>query len=67
MRTRVLVGVLMCIVGGVWFMQGIGVLKGSVMTGETFWTVVGIIVIVVGVRMIVRGRRPGRRAAPDAD
>jgi hypothetical protein len=43
------------------------VLKGSVMTGQTFWTVVGAILIVLGARMIVRGRRPGRRAAPDAD
>ena len=67
MRTRVLIGVLMCIVGGVWFMQGIGVLKGSVMTGETFWTVVGVILIGLGVRIIVRGRRPASHGAADAD
>jgi len=67
MRTRVLVGVLMCIVGAVWFMQGIGVLKGSVMTGQAFWTVVGAILIVLGVRMVVRGRRPRRHATPDAE
>ena len=67
MKTRVLVGVLMCIVGGVWFMQGIGVLKGSVMTGQAFWTVVGVILIVLGVRMIVRGRRPTRHGTPGPD
>jgi hypothetical protein len=67
MRARVVVGVLMCIVGGVWFMQGIGVLKGSFMTGQGFWTVVGVILIVLGVRMIIRGRRPARHAAPDPD
>lgn len=67
MRTRVIVGVLMCIVGGVWFMQGIGVLKGSFMTGQTFWTVIGVILIVAGLRMIMRGVRPSQKSAPDTD
>jgi hypothetical protein len=66
MRTRVVVGVLLCIVGGVWFLQGIGVLKGSFMTGEGFWTLVGVILLVVGVRMIMRAVR-GERAAPPPD
>ena len=58
MRGRLIVGVLMCIVGGVWFLQGIGVIKGSFMTGEGFWTVIGVILLVLGLRMIVaRGPR----------
>jgi uncharacterized membrane protein HdeD (DUF308 family) len=57
----------MCIVGGVWFMQGIGVLKGSFMTGQTFWTVIGVILIVAGLRMIMRGVRPSQKSAPDTD
>jgi uncharacterized membrane protein HdeD (DUF308 family) len=67
MRGRLVVGVLMCALGGVWFMQGIGVLKGSFMTGQAFWTVVGVILIVLGIRMIGRGARPGRRSVPGAD
>ena len=60
MRTRLVVGALLCIVGGVWFLQGIGVLKGSFMTGEAFWTVVGVILLALGIRMIVRGGAAGR-------
>ena len=33
---RIIAGVLLAAVGAVWFAQGIGVLKGSVMTGEAF-------------------------------
>ena len=62
-RGRLLVGVLLCVVGAVWFFQGIGVLKGSFMTGEGFWTVVGVILFALGLRMVVRAR-PG---APRAD
>jgi hypothetical protein len=66
MRTRLIVGVLMCVVGGVWFLQGIGVLKGSFMTGEGFWTLIGVILWGFGLRMILRTRRGGQ-PAPTAD
>jgi hypothetical protein len=66
MRTRLVVGVLMLIVGGVWFLQGIGVLKGSFMTGEGFWTLIGVILIGFGLRMVMRAVR-GERAAPPPD
>ena len=46
MRGRLVVGVLMCVVGGVWFLQGIDVLKGSFMTGQGVWTVIGVILFV---------------------
>jgi uncharacterized membrane protein YhiD involved in acid resistance len=65
--TRLVVGVLLCVVGGVWFTQGIGVLKGSFMTGQAFWTVVGVILLLLGLRMVVNAVRPGKRAAPDPD
>jgi hypothetical protein len=67
MRARIVVGVLMCIVGGVWFMQGIGVLKGSFMTGAAFWAVVGVILLALGVRTIVRGARPDKHSASGTD
>ncbi len=57
-RGRIVVGVLMCVVGAVWFFQGIGVLEGSFMTGQWFWTVVGVILLGLGLRMVVRAR-PG--------
>ena len=42
------VGGLMAIMGGVWLLQGVGVLPGSFMTGQTFWAVVGALMLVVG-------------------
>ena len=42
------VGGLMAIMGGVWLLQGVGVLPGSFMTGQTFWAVVGALILVVG-------------------
>jgi len=62
MRGRIIVGVLLCAVGAVWFFQGIGVLKGSFMTGTWFWTVVGLILFGLGLRMVVRARRGAPRA-----
>ena len=60
MRGRLVVGLLMCVVGGVWFTQGIGVLKGSFMTGQGFWTVIGVILFGLGLRMMWRGARQSR-------
>jgi len=62
MRGRIIVGVLLCAVGAVWFFQGIGVLKGSFMTDTWFWTVVGVILFGLGLRMVVRARRGAPRA-----
>jgi hypothetical protein len=42
------VGGLMAIMGGVWLLQGVGVLPGSFMTGQTFWAVVGALMLAVG-------------------
>jgi hypothetical protein len=61
MRGRIVVGVLLCVVGAVWFFQGIGVLKGSFMTGAWFWAVVGVILFALGLRMVVRARRGAPR------
>lgn len=62
MRGRLIVGILLCVVGAVWFFQGIGVLKGSFMTGTWFWTVVGVILFGLGLRMTLRARSSTPRA-----
>jgi len=64
MRSRLVVGALLCVVGGVWFLQGIGVLKGSFMTDQGFWTLIGVILWAYGLRMIVRARHGGRPTPP---
>ena len=56
MRARVVVGVLFCLVGIVWFGQGIGLIGGSFMTGEAIWAVIGAVVIVFGALLIRRPR-----------
>ena len=40
-----ILGGLMVLMGGVWTLQGIGVLPGSFMTGETFWAVAGLLTL----------------------
>jgi hypothetical protein len=58
-NTLIAVGAILILVGGVWFLQGIGVLGGSGMSGETLWAVVGPIVALVGLGALGVGlRRP---------
>ena len=42
-------GVLLFFIGCVWILQGINVLPGSFMTGQTKWAVIGAITAIVGV------------------
>jgi len=58
-RTRLIVGVIMCLIGLVWFFQGLNVIKGSFMTGQIIWTIIGAAVIFGGVSLIRGGRRAG--------
>jgi hypothetical protein len=53
-------GVLCLLVGGVWFLQGINVLPGSFMSGQTKWTLYGVLVAVAGIGLLVAANR--RRA-----
>ena len=50
-------GVLLVLMGGVWILQGINVLPGSFMTGQTKWAVIGAVTALVGVVLIVMARR----------
>ena len=43
--------------GAVWFLQGVNVLPGSFMTGQTKWAIYGSLLLVVGVGMVVRANR----------
>ena len=57
MRTRSIVGVILCIVGGIWFGQGVGWIGGSFMSGEALWAAIGAIAIVFGVTLLRAPRR----------
>jgi hypothetical protein len=48
---------LLCLLGGAVFLgQGVGVIGGSFMTGETKWTAVGAVLIGVGVVLVAAAR-----------
>ena len=54
------VGAVLMLLGAVWFLQGINVLPGSFMTGQVQWAIYGAVVAVVGVGVLIWGRRrPG--------
>jgi uncharacterized membrane protein HdeD (DUF308 family) len=48
----IVVGVLLLLVGTVWILQGINVLPGSFMTGQTKWAVNGAICVVLGLALL---------------
>jgi LPXTG-motif cell wall-anchored protein len=52
-----IVGVLLVVVGGIWFLQGIGVLPGSFMTGQIRWAAYGGIAVIVGIALLLAARR----------
>ena len=56
-----IVGVILILLGGVWFLQGINVLGGSVMSGQSQWAVNGGIAALIGIGLLVFANR---RAAP---
>jgi hypothetical protein len=51
------VGVLAVVLGAVWTLQGLDVLTDAQMSGEQVWAVVGPVVAVVGLVLIVLGVR----------
>lgn len=42
------IGVVLIVVGAVWILQGIGVAQGSVMTGNVWWGVLGVVFVIAG-------------------
>jgi hypothetical protein len=58
MRTAMIVaGVVLLLVGVIWILQGINVLPGSFMTGQTKWAVIGAVSAIVGIVLLVTARR----------
>jgi hypothetical protein len=58
MRTVLrILGVLLAFMGAVWFLQGINVLPGSFMTGQTKWAIIGGVAFVAGIVLLAVARR----------
>jgi hypothetical protein len=54
-----ILGGLMVLMGGVWLLQGVGILPGSFMTGQSFWAIMGVIMLAVGGLLVFAGFRLG--------
>jgi uncharacterized membrane protein HdeD (DUF308 family) len=50
-------GGLCLLVGCVWFLQGIGILPGSFMSGQTKWAVIGGLLLVTGIALLIAANR----------
>jgi hypothetical protein len=58
---RAIAGIVCLLIGLVWIGQGIGLLPGSFMTGQTQWAVIGLALAAVGA-WLLWGLRQRRRA-----
>jgi hypothetical protein len=58
-----IVGVLLVLLGSIWFLQGINVLPGSFMSGQMRWAVRGGILIFAGIVGLVWANRKRKSAA----
>jgi len=54
---HVIIGALLVLVGGVWTLQGLGYLAGSVMTGVTLWAIIGPLLALAGLTLLFLGVR----------
>jgi hypothetical protein len=51
-------GVLLVLMGVIWGLQGLDVIKGSaLMSGKTLWAIIGAIVAVIGALVVTRAFR----------
>ena len=51
-------GVLLLLMGLIWTLQGVNVLKGSaLMSGKPLWAIIGSIVAVIGALLVTRAVR----------
>jgi hypothetical protein len=56
----VVVGVVLLLVGLLWFLQGIGVISGSFMTGQPVWAIIGLVLLVLAGRLLAEALRGNR-------
>jgi hypothetical protein len=49
-----ILGVLCLLLGFVWVLQGINILPGSFMTGQTKWAIYGGVLAIVGIAVLMK-------------
>jgi hypothetical protein len=58
-----IIGVLLILLGSIWILQGMNVLLGSPMSGQTRWAMRGGILIFAGIAGLVWANRKRKSAA----
>ena len=52
-----IVAILSLLMGCVWVLQGINILPGSFMTGQTKWAIYGALLMLAGIGLLIRANR----------
>jgi uncharacterized membrane protein HdeD (DUF308 family) len=53
----IVAGVLCLLLGCVWILQGINILPGSFMTGQTKWAIYGALLAIIGIGLLFSANR----------
>ena len=59
----IVIGAIALLTGAVWVGQGLGLIPGSVMTGDRMWFNIGLIVGLVGIVVLLLGLRRPRKTS----
>ena len=51
---------LLVLIGLVFLGQGMGIIEGSFMTGQSIWAAIGVVLLGVAVALLTLGRRSSR-------
>ncbi len=62
-RSLNIFGIILLLLGILWTLQGVGLVGGSFMTGQTQWIVIGLITMLVGAAVMVWANRRRTPAA----
>lgn len=52
-----ILGLVLLLIGGLWILQGSGIVAGSAMSGQSQWLYIGIVVALVGLVTLYRTYR----------
>jgi hypothetical protein len=66
MWARGIIGLALCVLGGVWIFQGTGVMHGSSMTGHSQYAVLGAVALVLGLSLLAWAVKIRRRPVKSA-
>ena len=52
-----ILGAILVLIGAVWALQGLNVIGGSFMTGQTQWLVIGVVCAIIGAVLLGSANR----------